>query len=223
MNEFQWARFRLLEHTNFDINKTREYFNFILGAEDRGYFQQRGAEDCVFFVDDKDRFFLYDELHPEVPDNVRYVGITQGKLSIKVALADSAEGKPIPLIAQKGKDLVDHYPFKETFADAACDFGGHMYLEVLLDEGLNEKVDIGLSDHIPTLGELYLLCLNKKRINKLIELAGGTPLLGGEYWSSTEQSEDYAWCLNIATGFAFYAKKREFKALVRPVSEVLPF
>lgn len=223
MNEFQWARFRFLEHTNFDMEKTREYFDFMLGAEDRRFLQQREAEDCVFFVDDKGRAFLYDELHPEVPDNVRYVGITQGKLGIEVSLADSAEGKPIPLIGPKSKDFVDHYSFKETFEDAACDFGGHLYLEVLLNEGLNEKADIGLSEHIPTLGELYLLCLNKKRINKFIEIAGGTPLSGGVYWSSTEKNKDCAWCLNFDNGYAFTAKKREFDAFVRPVSQVPPF
>lgn len=221
MNEFQWARFRLLEHTNFDIEKTREYFDFILGAEDRRFLQQREAEDGVFFVDDKDRIFLYDELHPEVPDSVRYVGITQGKLGVQVSLADAAEGKPIPLIVQKSVAVVGHHPFKETFADAACDFGGSIYLDMLINEGLN--VEIELSEHIPSLGELYLLCLNKKEINKFIELAGGTPLSGGPYWSSTEQSEDYTWCLNLDSGFAFAAKKREFKAFVRPVSLVLPF
>ena len=65
---------------------------------------------------------------------------------------------------------------------------------------------------------MYFVFLNRRRINKALELVGGTPIKGVWYWTSTEDSAPYAWLLYLSDGFANYYTKASNKHRVRAVS-----
>lgn len=76
---------------------------------------------------------------------------------------------------------------------------------------------------LPSMGELFCLYANMRKINYALSLINGaTQLAEGSYWSSTEYSELMAWALNLGNGYAYNGNlknTREFR--VRPVSAFL--
>lgn len=86
--------------------------------------------------------------------------------------------------------------------------------------GLNPAIQLKEGEYIPTLAELYLICLNRRAINAAMRFVGGQEL-SGWYWSSTESSATYAWILNLYNGSADYYTKATYTRRVRPVSAFL--
>lgn len=55
--------------------------------------------------------------------------------------------------------------------------------------------------YLPCVLELCAICANKNEINELLELVGGELLeLDEYYWSSTENSAYYSWCVSFDDG-----------------------
>jgi hypothetical protein len=72
---------------------------------------------------------------------------------------------------------------------------------------------------LPSLGELWLIDKNFKRINYALSLIdGATPLQQAGYWSSTETSAQYAWYLDFSSQNQGNNTKSTSKRRVRPVS-----
>lgn len=70
----------------------------------------------------------------------------------------------------------------------------------------------------PTIDELTGIFLNKDKINASLEAAGLPKLKESWYWSSTENSSDYAWYLWLDDGNRNYTNKYYDDSLyVRPV------
>ena len=75
---------------------------------------------------------------------------------------------------------------------------------------------------LPSLGELFCLYANMRKINYALSLINGaTQLAETWYWSSTEYSATYAWNLNLSSGDANSYTKATNKVGVRPVSAFL--
>ena len=104
--------------------------------------------------------------------------------------------------------------------DAVQDCDGKGNTERLKQIGLNPAIQLKDGEYIPTLAELYLICLNRKAINAAMRFVGGQELAGW-YWSSTEYSVTSSWFLNLYNGGADIGVNDSTCRRVRPVSEFL--
>lgn len=147
---------------------------------------------------------------------VRYVGIKWGSRSLKVALHDAADGEEITLTS--GKDITKYDGYKDNYLDAVADWNGKANTEHLKAIGLNKEIVLADGEYIPSLGEMYLIYLNRKALNQALELIGSDPIKSDWYWTSTEYSATYAWYLTLSLGTANYGTKASYTLHVRPVS-----
>ena len=147
---------------------------------------------------------------------VRYVGIKWGSRSLKVTLHDAADGEEITLTS--GKDITKYDGYKDNYLDAVADWNGKANSEHLKAIGLNKEIILADGEYIPSLGEMYLIYLNRKALNQALELIGSDPIKGDWYWTSTEYSATHAWLLNLNDGNAFNGTKASFTLRVRAVS-----
>ncbi len=147
---------------------------------------------------------------------VRYVGIKWGSRSLKVALHDAADGEEITLTS--GKDITKYDGYKDNYLDAVADWNGKANTEHLKAIGLNKEIVLADGEYIPSLGEMYLIYLNRKALNQALELIGSDPIKDDWYWTSTENSATYAWLLNLSGGAGNYGTKASGTYHVRPVS-----
>lgn len=69
----------------------------------------------------------------------------------------------------------------------------------------------------PTIDELTGIFLNKDKINASLEAAGLPKLKESYYWSSTEDSSNYAWKLRMSVGSRGWGIKDYINYYVRPV------
>ena len=148
-------------------------------------------------------------------ENAAYIGLVQGNHSIAIALHD-VSGDEITLTAKESKEL-RHYI---DYMDAVQDWDGEGNTERLKKIGLNTDIHLKEGEYIPTLAELYLICLNQKAINEAIDFVGGQKLKVW-YWSSTEQSTTYTWGLHLYTGTAYYYNKATYNGGVRLVKQFI--
>lgn len=75
---------------------------------------------------------------------------------------------------------------------------------------------------LPSLGELFCIYANMRKINYALSLIeGATQLAETWYWSSTEYSATGAWHLTLGDGFAYLNAKAAYTGRVRPVSAFL--
>ena len=76
---------------------------------------------------------------------------------------------------------------------------------------------------LPSLGELFCIYANMRKINYALSLIeGATQLAETAYWSSTECGATYAWRLSLGGGFAYnFTTKATDAYRVRPVSAFL--
>ena len=147
---------------------------------------------------------------------VKYVGIKWGGRSLKVILHDAADGEEITLTSSKDTTKYDGY--KDNYLDAVADWNGKANTEHLKAIGLNKKIELAAGEYIPSLGEMYLIYLNRKALNQALELIGSDPIKDDWYWTSTECSATHAWLLNLHDGHVNYYSKASYTTRVRPVS-----
>ena len=101
------------------------------------------------------------------------------------------------------------------------DYDGETNTQHLRKIGLNPQIKLKDGEYIPSLGELYIICLNQYAINEALKFVGGQPLAKDWYWSSTESSATYAWYLSLYDGYADSYAKAAYKGSIRPVSAFL--
>ena len=147
---------------------------------------------------------------------VKYVGIKWAGRSLKVTLHDAADGEEITLTSSKDTTKYDGY--KGNYLDAVADWNGKANTEHLKAIGLNKKIELAAGEYIPSLGEMYLIYLNRKALNQALELIGSSPIKDDWYWTSTEYSATNAWNLYLSNGLANSSTKASNTSRVRPVS-----
>lgn len=223
MNEEQKLRLDILRGCNFNVEVAQKCIDFIRGGEVECKHNPllEYARDGVYYVYDNgfaERFagnnpHLYVDEH-----KVEYIGFIQGLHSIAIALHDVSVDE-ITLTSKKD-DTLDHYidSYIDSYVDAVQDWQGKQNTEHLQAVGLNSAIQLKDGEYIPTLAELYLICLNRKAINAAMRFVGGQELAGW-YWSSTEHSETYAWGLSLSNGYAGIITKATDTGRVRLVRE----
>ena len=218
INDAMQIRMTLLKETGYNVEIAQKCWDFVRGGNEAK--KQEPASDRladgVYIIDCKGNAVRYDGETTESVNDAAYIGIVQGSHSVAIALHDVSEDE---ITLTTGKDdgkgrYIDNY------LDAAQDWQGKKNTEHLQAAGLNPAIQLKDGEYIPTLAELYLICLNCKSINAAMRFVDGQELAGW-YWSSTEYSATSAWGLYLGNGLANYIAKATFTLRVRPVSAFL--
>lgn len=218
INDAMQIRMTLLKETGYNVETAQKCWDFVRGGNEAK--KQEPASDRladgVYLIDTKGNAVRYDGETTETVNDTAYIGIVQGSHSVAIALRDVSEDE---ITLTTGKDdgkgrYIDNY------LDAVQDWQGKKNTEHLQAVGLNPAIQLKDGEYIPTLAELYLICLNRKAINAAMRFVGGQELAGW-YWSSTESSATNAWPLYLYYGNALNPTKATTTGRVRPVSAFL--
>ena len=219
INDAMQMRMTLLKETGYNVETAQKCWDFVRGS-DEAKKQEPASDrlaDGVYIIDCKGNAVRYDGETTESVNDAAYIGIVQGSHSVAIALQDVSEDE-ITLTSKKddGKGrYIDNYLY------AVQDWNGRQNTEHLQAVGLNPAIQLKNGEYIPTLAELYLICLNRKAINAAMRFVGGQELAGW-YWSSTEYSAANAWHLYLDDGAAnLWLIKATTTGRVRPVSAFL--
>ena len=218
INDAMQIRMTLLKETGYNVETAQKCWDFVRGGNEAK--KQEPASDRladgVYLIDTKGNAVRYDGGTTECVNDTAYIGIVQGSHSVAIALQDVSEDE-ITLTTGKD-DGKGHYI--DSYMDAVQDWQGKKNTEHLQAVGLNPAIQLKDGEYIPTLAELYLICLNRKAINDAMRFVGGQKLAGW-YWSSTECGAPYAWRLGLGGGYANGYAKATGTIRVRPVSAFL--
>lgn len=126
-------------------------------------------------------------------DGVSHIGIVMGSKMLGVALDNRGE---YSLPCLDDEDEFDGYI--DNSNDAVADYAGKDKTERFRKSGM---LDFELKDEewLPSIGEIYLIFINKKRINEALAYVGGDKLKCW-HWSVTEDSATCAWSLGFSSG-----------------------
>ena len=218
INDAIQVRMTLLKETGYNVETAQKCWDFVRGGDEAKKQEPTSDRlaDGVYLIDTKDNAVRYDGEDTETVNDTAYIGIIQGSHSVAISLHDVSEDE-ITLTSKKD-DGKGHYI--DSYMDAVQDWQGKKNTEHLQAVGLNPAIQLKDGEYIPTLAELYLICLNRKAINAAMRFVGGQELAGW-YWSSTEYSATNAWYLNLRNGFALGYTKASYTFRVRPVSAFL--
>lgn len=127
-------------------------------------------------------------------DGVSHIGIVMGSKMLGVALDNRGE---YSLPCLDDEDEFDGYI--DNSNDAVADYAGKDKTERFRKSGM---LDFELKDEewLPSIGEIYLIFINKKRINEALAYVGGDKLKC-LHWSVTEYSATGAWGLGFSSGY----------------------
>lgn len=213
INRNMQMRMALLEETGYNVENAKKCWDFVCG-ETKKQVSER-LEDGVYLIDTKGNAIHYEGEDTKCVNYIVYVGIVQGSHSVAISLHDVSEDE-ITLTAKESKK--DYRGYKGSYMDAVQDWDGKWNTKLLKRIGLNPAIQLKDGEYIPTLAELYLICLNRKAINAAMRFVGGQELVGW-YWSSTEFSAISAWYLSLNGGYAGFGTKATGALRVRLVSE----
>ena len=218
INDAMQVRMTLLKETGYNVETAQKCWNFVRGS-DEAKKQEPASDrlaDGVYIIDCKGNAVRYDGETTETVNDTAYIGIVQGSHSVAIALQNVSEDE-ITLTSKKddGKGR-----YIDNYLGAVQDWNGRQNTEHLQAVGLNPAIQLKDGEYIPTLAELYLICLNRKAINAAMRFVGGQELAGW-YWSSTESSATTAWYLTLDDGIANLNTKATSQHRVRPVSAFL--
>lgn len=214
INRNMQMRMALLEETGYNVEKAQKCWDFVCGETKKQEPTIDRLEDGVYLIDTKGNAVRYDGEDTKTVNDTAYIGIIQGSHSVAIALRDVSRDE-IMLTIKEYKE--DYGGYKDNYMDAVQDWDGKGNTEWLKQIGLNPAIQLRDGEYIPTLAELYLICLNRKVINEAIRFVGGQELAGW-YWSSTEYNAARSWSLYLYNGHAYSNTKATVIYRVRLVS-----
>ena len=126
-------------------------------------------------------------------DGVSHIGIVMGSKMLGVTLDTRGEHR-LPHL----DDENEFNGYIDNRTDAVADYTGKEKTERFRKSG---KLDFALSDTewLPSVGELYLIFINKKLVNEALDYVGGDTI-HGYYWSVAEASATFAWFIDFGSG-----------------------
>lgn len=192
-------RLELLKQTQYNIEKAQEYWHFVRDGEIKQVDNPCSLSDGVYIIQKNGKVIPFIGESTKF-ENAAYVGVVQGSHSVAIALRDvSYDEITLTVNVNKGDGV-----YKDNYIEAVQDWDGKGNTERLKKIGLNPVIQLNDDEYIPTLAELYIICLNQKYINAALRFVGGQELAGW-YWSSTESSAPNAWHLTLYNGYADYS------------------
>lgn len=170
--------------------------------------------DGVYIITENNQIIPFNS-HICLTENATYIGLVQGNHTIAISLYDVSSDE-ITLTTKESDEL--RHPI--DYIDAVQNWDGKGNTERLKKIGLNPAIMLKDGEYIPTLAELYLICLNQKVINEAIDFVGGQKLKGC-YLSSTEYNINYEWYLSLFNGSAGCINKTEVNGRVRLIKQFI--
>lgn len=212
LTELQKLKASIVANLNFDVDKAKKVFNFIIGNESTSApeMQQCGSNG-VYYVLEGGRLSPVDNLK-SISDEIIGVAVKMGDKIATVSLHDAADGEEIALTTDTpcGSEKFFH----PDFFDAITDWDGEANTKDYGDL-LNPEIGLKEGQYIPSLAQLHLILLNIKEVNKALEDVGGSPMRKEWYWSSTEGSAHYSWYVYFGNGNS-YNYGKYYAYVVRP-------
>ena len=200
-----------------------------------GHVSRKRNSDLISDIDYPDGVYILHETlgvrdvegwNPNDNEGVVGVLVIEDEHKIVVALEDS----PKNLLWLKERNRLINEPVKEI-EDAESDFNGEEYCIKLNSPDFPaayycKTYNKGERNwHLPSSGELWLICRHLEEIQNSLEMVGGQKLVttfGDDvpwYWSSTESSADGAWGLFLSNSdLGIWNFKVSLNGKVRPVS-----
>lgn len=223
INESMKLRFMLLRENGYEVERAQKCLDFIHGGIEEAPAQSKAEElaDGIYLIDTKGNAVRFVGDKTETINDTAYVGIVMGSHSIAVSLIDQAQMNDITLTEKDANKCAESI-YHTKYIDAVADWNGKQNTENLKKQGLNSQIELRPGEYIPSLAELYLICLNRKKLNEALEFVGGQLLGDLWYWSSTECSATGAWDLTLSYGSAYDSTKATDEGRVRAVSAFLP-
>lgn len=215
MTENQELRKYLVEKNEYNVERAKEAYDFIIGNE---------TEAIKYH---KDGVYLrYEDGHEEwfngknKKENVVGVAIHLGERHTCIAKFDVEDDddefvKEFPLLMNNNNDTEeDKKAFITSNFDAYNDLDGKKHTESLMRRGC--KIPLAENQYIPSQGEWLLVLMFFKRVQEALDYVCGEMLKSAWYWSSTEYTSYYAWYASCGGGSIcnFYRKHRASR--VRP-------
>lgn len=212
LTELQKLKASIVANLNFDVDKAKKVFNFIIGNESTSApeMQQCGS-DGVYYVLEGGHLTATDD-PKSIVGQVIGVAVKMGDRIATVALHDAADGEEIALTTDTpcGSEKFFH----PDFFDAITDWDGESNTKDYGDL-LNPEIGLKEGQYIPSLAQLHLILLNIKEVNKALEAVGGSPMRKEWYWSSTENSALSSWGVHFTDGNS-YGNSKCYAGVVRP-------
>lgn len=200
-----------------------------------GHVSRKRNSDLVSDIDYPDGVYILHETlgvndvegwNPKDNNGVVGILVVEDDHKIVVALEDS----PKNLLWLKERNRLINEPVEEI-EDAESDFNGEEYCTKLNSPNFPaayycKTYNKGERNwHLPSSGELWLICRHLEEIQNALETVGGQKLVtafGDDvpwYWSSTESSADGAWGLFLSNSdLGIWNFKVSLNGKVRPVS-----
>lgn len=148
-------------------------------------------------------YIIYKDGHAEPftgdnsKDCVRYIGLKHRYMSFAISLT---EHDSVQLLDDDSREESGSGTYYERECDALFDFDGQKNTERLVARNPKLKNLLEDGEYIPPLRQLNLMAHYKDSINDALEYIGAEPLGSAWYWSSTEDSQNYAWCVIFSNG-----------------------
>lgn len=204
LTELQKLKASIVANLNFDVDKAKKVFNFIIGNESTSAPEtQQFWSDGIYYVLEGGHLTATDD-PKSIAGQVIGVAVKMGNRIATVALHDAADGEEIALTTDTPCD--SEKLFHPDFFDAITDWDGEANTEDYGDL-LNPEIGLQEGQYIPSLAQLYLILLNIKEVNKALEAVGGSPMRKEWYWSSTETSAHFSWYVRFYNGGSGYGIK----------------
>lgn len=148
-------------------------------------------------------YLIYGNGHAEpfTGDNskncVRYIGLKHGYMSFAISLT---EHDSVQLLDDDSREESGSGTYYEREYDALFDIDGRGNTERLVARNPKLRNLLEDGEYIPSLGQLNLMAHYMDELNKAFAYVSASPLSSSWYWSSTENSQGYAWYVNFSNG-----------------------
>lgn len=141
--------------------------------------------------------------------NVRYIGLKHKDVSFAISLA---EHDSVQLLDDDSREESGSETYYERECDALFDIDGRGNTERLVARNQKLKNMLKNGEYIPSLSQLNLMNHYMDELNKAFAYVSASPLSLAGYWSSTENSRNYAWYVLFSNGYTgYYSKSNDIR------------
>lgn len=148
-------------------------------------------------------YLIYRDGHAELftgdnsKDRVRYIGLKHGYMSFAISLT---EHDSVQLLDDDSREESGGGTYYERECDALFDIDGRGNTERLVARNPKLKNMLKDGEYIPSLSQLNLMNHYMDELNKAFAYVSASLLSLAGYWSSTENSQNYAWYVYFSSG-----------------------
>lgn len=200
---------RLSIYREFGGNAQKAY-NFVFGTTQCSN-DSHSIKDGVYIIYKDGSYELFNGENKK--DDVSKIGLVMGEKKIAIGLKDKGDYS-----LTNDNDDEECGKYYDNSIDAISDWDGEKNTEHIKSIGTDIPLDDG--EFIPSVGQIGFINLFLKSVNEALKYVGGEKL-EGYYWTSTEGSPEYAWCLYLDDGGLYWDAKDSYRGHVRAVSAFL--